>query len=374
MAPKINSIEGFRQAERSMLEQLVEQLKQEDFFEPAEDSANLYYPPGKLMPSKATIEKMQRSILADTHSSSFRSFSPVSFNELKLQSKPKSKKAAKVIYSSPSPGYKWEPQVPAHESILTVKVSELNGYTPEEGNMNNATALPAPNLKRPQIISKIKTKNKTKPVKKSAVESMGSAASKIFAKVSSDENTNAKNDVTLENVRDNWETQLAGQCFKACADILEVVKISPIAGNINQLQMALETSDHTSIHATKDFDRGINYIDEQLDEDNGVRVGVNHTLNYKNGTLPNEPPGVPATTDHYVVIYGRKYDAQKKEYYYLYADVASTDSAHGKSDENRLYLNELTKTLSGVRPFKSSNNHDVIYTVSQVSANEEDGK
>ena len=85
-------------------------------------------------------------------------------------------------------------------------------------------------------------------------------------------------------------------------------------------------------------------------------MGVDHALNYKNGTL-NE-----GTTDHFIVIVG-KYCENGKVYYQFY-DVGTRHESKGASENNRLYLDTSSYSLKGKTEYNGS-----TYTVSQIRKN-----
>lgn len=107
----------------------------------------------------------------------------------------------------------------------------------------------------------------------------------------------------------------------------------------------------------KVFKDGLEYLDDQLEQGYPVIVGVDHT--YGN-TYNNDK-----STDHFVVIVGRKYDKQGK-LYYLFYEVGVGDEERGASDgdANRLYLesNALRSKTSHRRDKKK-------YFVTQIRKN-----
>lgn len=117
MRTKINSIEEFKQAEKAMLEQLVEQLKREGFFEPNSE------------------EGATKSISADSLNFPSlpykpfnpQSFQPFSFSDNLAKNKLKNKKAAKPVTA-----YKREPPtLPNNPSPI---LTDPYGLTPALGN------------------------------------------------------------------------------------------------------------------------------------------------------------------------------------------------------------------------------------------------
>lgn len=89
---------------------------------------------------------------------------------------------------------------------------------------------------------------------------------------------------------------------------------------------------------------------------NPVQVGVDHALNYKGGTLNED------TTDHFIVIVGKSCDNGKV--YYRFYDVGTSHENKGSSENNRLYLNTTSYSLTGKTEYNGS-----TYTVSQIRKN-----
>lgn len=80
-----------------------------------------------------------------------------------------------------------------------------------------------------------------------------------------------------------------------------------------------------------------NTLNEHLDANRPITVGVDHT--------PNKHPGnSDLTTDHFIVITGRGYDQSKGQYYYNYIETGrgSGNGAGATSDNNRLYYDPST--------------------------------
>ncbi|NDV17742.1 hypothetical protein GO009_17130, partial [Muricauda sp. TY007] len=120
-------------------------------------------------------------------------------------------------------------------------------------------------------------------------------------------------------------------------------------------QLVLENASHTKLV----FDKGesikaIQYLDKAIDFGHPVRVGVNHTLggNINEDSYP--------TTDHYVVIVGRKCIDGKINY--TFWDVGTK---RGKSTEWLFQLRDGYKLVAD-KTYKSGNKP---YTVTQIARN-----
>lgn len=127
------------------------------------------------------------------------------------------------------------------------------------------------------------------------------------------------------------------------------------AGN-NSDKTAKEKDKHTKMsYLPEGLKTGIKYIDEQLEKNHPVLVGVNHDLNY-HGEKNNDH-----TTDHFVVIVGRNCDDNGA--YYLFYEVGTSYKKSGASDDNKLYV--LSDRIEGKTAYNSSK----LYQVAQVRKN-----
>ncbi|MGN7808914.1 hypothetical protein [Flavobacterium sp. 22076] len=106
----------------------------------------------------------------------------------------------------------------------------------------------------------------------------------------------------------------------------------------------------------------IEYVDECLERGYPLRAGINHTL----GLDYNEEDN--PTTDHYVVIVGRKCD--KGTLTYLYWDVGTK---RGESADYRFQLIDGYKLIN-TNAHGKGNNDNNIFTVTQIARNFKDGK
>lgn len=115
----------------------------------------------------------------------------------------------------------------------------------------------------------------------------------------------------------------------------------------------------------------IEYLDSELESGYPVLVGVDYEfdrkIKLKNGTI-DYPNRTDFTTDHYIVIVGRKYD-EKKNLHYLFYDVGTNSINEkqykaGSNDNNRLYL-KADYSLRGESQIPSKH----FYVVTQIRRN-----
>ncbi|WP_158978903.1 hypothetical protein [Cellulophaga sp. L1A9] len=125
-------------------------------------------------------------------------------------------------------------------------------------------------------------------------------------------------------------------------------------------QLALEDSIHSKlVFAPEKIKTGMAYLDSSLDKNEPVLVGLDHTLD---GGINNE--GDIQTTDHYVIIIGRK--CINGKVYYPYWDVGTM---HGSKDAYRFEL-QSDGTLINENGYGGRNKPDGRkYTVTQIRRN-----
>ncbi len=145
-------------------------------------------------------------------------------------------------------------------------------------------------------------------------------------------------------------------CKRTCDDIL--INSGLKATSLSSLyQTALENDTHTKLVINTSVSKdAISYLDSELEKGHPVQVGVDHGLGYKINNNADH------STDHFVVIVGRKCNGIKC--YYLFYDVGTSHKEKGASDNNRLYLDETDKSLRGKTVY---NGH--LYTVTQIRKN-----
>ena len=182
---------------------------------------------------------------------------------------------------------------------------------------------------------------------------------KVEGKTESNTEIDLRNKVQWQSQFDSRFGSSAAQqsaCFKACKVILTNAGLSDSSApnDSSKYQTASENSNHTQLVIDVEKSKsGIAYLNEELEKGYPVLVGVNHTL----GKGINE-----GTTDHFVVIVGRGCEGGK--IHYLFYEVGTGYAAKGKSDNNKLYLQD-DYSLRGTPEYNTSRN----YTVTQIRKN-----
>ncbi|MFK8274608.1 hypothetical protein ACI76Y_02865 [Capnocytophaga cynodegmi] len=176
-------------------------------------------------------------------------------------------------------------------------------------------------------------------------------------------------EIDLRGDNSKWQTQFDSifgtkerqnvACKRACSVILSNYGIK--GGELKKgkplFQIGIEKEGELFID--RDITKqSVEYIDEQLEKGKPILVGVDHTYKYKGG-FNND-----LSTDHFIVIVGRKRDPDKG-IYYLFYEVATSNKDKGTSDDNKLFIQE-DFTLKGNPKYKK----DRIYIVLQVRENE----
>lgn len=106
----------------------------------------------------------------------------------------------------------------------------------------------------------------------------------------------------------------------------------------------------------KILQESLKYIDTELGKGYPITIGVDHTYQHKGG-FNND-----LSTDHFVVIVGRKYD-EKGKLYYLFYDVGTRHKDKGISDENKMYIE------NGMLQGKPAHNIKRHYVATQIRRN-----
>jgi RHS repeat-associated protein len=217
----------------------------------------------------------------------------------------------------------------AIEYVFTIVGRDVEAWW----NSWSLSSLPslAPNKSAPPI-----NNNSRQPVLKKP------DAATIANQVQRSSNTAFKKDINLsESVpfvsQQNFPNPSEACCI-ASQKILRDFGIKSAGAKSNRIIIGKNSADNSNIEATKDARAGVDYINEQLEFGNPIMVGVNHNLN--KGQKDKE------AADHFVVIVGRKYDKDKKQYYFNFYEVGYSDESKGKSDANRLYVND-NNTITG---------------------------
>ena len=155
-------------------------------------------------------------------------------------------------------------------------------------------------------------------------------------------------------------------CFRASKYTVQQAGVKDVSGPYEKtLQIAKEIkkantqTDYLSIDVLK-AKQAVKYINEQLENAYPIVVGVDHTY----GNTYN----ADKTTDHFIVIVGRKYDEKGKLYYLFYEvgthSINEKTYQWGTSDNNKLYI-QSNFVLSGQTQMGSKKN----YIVTQVRVN-----
>jgi muramidase (phage lysozyme) len=184
-------------------------------------------------------------------------------------------------------------------------------------------------------------------------------------KGSSAETSCGKSEIDLRD-KIEWQTQFDSKwgardrqmvaCKKTCDDIL--INSGLKATSLSRLyQTAIENDSHTVLNVDTQVSKdAVSYLDAELEKGHPVQVGVDHGLGYK---INNN---IDHSTDHFVVIVGRKCDGNKC--YYIFYDVGTSHKEKGASDDNRLYFDKTDYSLKGKTVYNGN-----FYTVTQVRKN-----
>ena len=169
-------------------------------------------------------------------------------------------------------------------------------------------------------------------------------------------------------------------CFDACKKILVNSGLSDNSAlRSSMFQIATENKNVLQSKKQDDYlmidsqiaKNSIEYLDSELESGYPVLVGVDYEfdrkIKLKNGTI-DYPNRTDFTTDHYIVIVGRKYD-EKKNLHYLFYDVGTNSINEkqykaGSNDNNRLYL-KADYSLRGESQIPSKH----FYVVTQIRRN-----
>lgn len=118
-------------------------------------------------------------------------------------------------------------------------------------------------------------------------------------------------------------------CRELCEKILRNYGLDNVGGPGRIIRVASsETGKIVSVGGSESLRKAVNCIDRHLNSRRVIIVGVEY--------LPDLNPNSDGT-DHFIVITGRNYDAQKRQFYYTFMDCATTSVENGCSNSNRLY-------------------------------------
>jgi hypothetical protein len=202
-----------------------------------------------------------------------------------------------------------------------------------------------------------------------------------------DEDDDEKKDYVLDEGGAWWVTQFNepffggetcwrnGCCNRASNKILE----NAGASTDKSRQMVIAQTDNSDCGGltgkTEEFKKAIQIIDKSIKEHElPIMVGVHHPSPIKNdksqviGWTNKCSSNIPNTTNHYIIIKGKKYDKVKKQYYYLFYEVGTSVPNNGKSSENKLYINDKSNILEGKTAYKTNYTGN-YYSVIEVRKN-----
>lgn len=150
------------------------------------------------------------------------------------------------------------------------------------------------------------------------------------------------------------------------------VEGTTLIGSSNVIQIALEVIESETINPIEsNFQKGIDYLDQELEKGNPIIVGVRHTFfKYKKGSTEKKhkknEQNYDKSTDHFVIVVGRGYEDGKR--YFLFYEVGTIHSDKGQHDKNRLYVNSDNK-ITGIPQHNLGN----TYTITQIRGNKTNG-
>ncbi|RXK85896.1 DUF6443 domain-containing protein [Filimonas effusa] len=119
-------------------------------------------------------------------------------------------------------------------------------------------------------------------------------------------------------------------CARASQKIIRDAGIKKGGTKEGRIIVAEDSPDHKKLNILPNVKDGVDYIDNELEINHPVMVGVNHTLKKR------QDDG--AAADHFVVIVGRGIDPVTNQVYYNFYEVGTAHENKGKSDKNKLYL------------------------------------
>lgn len=174
-----------------------------------------------------------------------------------------------------------------------------------------------------------------------------------------DEKKKSSVDLTDKSKFAGWHT--GASCLDLAKQTLRNYGITNYGSSSNVFRLVYETPEglkNWGNNSAQNYKNAIECIDNHLDNNRVIIVGVDHTPNFG----ANE-----GTTDHFVVITGRGYDESTNQYYYTFMDNATSNAEDGCSDQNRFYYIEGSD-LGGTSV--TSESAGLQYTVSQVRPND----
>ena len=171
----------------------------------------------------------------------------------------------------------------------------------------------------------------------------------------------------LDSINKAWFTQPTGtSCFKTCQNIAANLGQAE-TGNSERIIPFTYQRNQTGTHyyygdKAESYKRAISVIDRHLLNKRAVIMGLDYRFDGRN----------PDGTDHFVLLVGKGYDPERKQYYYLYADPGRKTLQGGVSEENRIYLDDKRCILSGEKTGKTNKDWSNNYVLTHIRPN--DGK
>ena len=145
-------------------------------------------------------------------------------------------------------------------------------------------------------------------------------------------------------------------CWDASAEMLENGGAEPLKGKANGIETGTESgaSDDYTVNASKQTNKGQNYLDSQINQRNPVLVGVDYAFGKnRNG----------GTTDHFVAISSRTINLQTGNKSYNFFEPGTQWKAKGIHSTNVFNLNSKG-LLQGTTNYSGK-----TYTVTHVRKN-----
>jgi hypothetical protein len=147
-------------------------------------------------------------------------------------------------------------------------------------------------------------------------------------------------------------------CFRRCKDMLNFVGYEPVDKTSKEVVQMTKYKSETQqvLEIQPNIQKGIEIIDKHLERGVPITVGVDHSLDHTGN--------YDKTTDHWILIVGRK--ADEKGIYYRYFDPQTEFEKIGTNLDNKLYLQE-DSTLKGT--YRKGSKYEKKYTVTVVRPN-----
>ncbi len=169
----------------------------------------------------------------------------------------------------------------------------------------------------------------------------------------------------FDAIKDSWLHQPTNSsCLKTCVNMLKNFgheegspkNIIPFTYQRKKNGDHYYYNDRTEMYQTV-----VNVVDRHLYHGRAIIAG----LDYRNKSFNDDG------TDHFVLLIGKGYDAERKQYYYLYADPGRTKVTNGVSaKENRIYLDDRRCILSGNKTGKREDGNSINYVITHVRPND----